>query len=214
MRTAGRLVLGIQDRARECARTDRTDRTEWTGARDCSLENGDCHHFPGRPDLPRMPQVVPPPPLSGADCGGKWWLSPFSSATKGFFASLRMTQGVGIGGAEPRAGRAMRFLAALRMTRGGAPRSLPCCPFPSCTRERRGIPAPNAGLGEGQAGASAAPVARRMTASWEASLRDSSPARRPSCMTRMRSHMPSTSGSSLEIISTATPLRTSSFMSL
>jgi ribulose-phosphate 3-epimerase len=37
---------------------------------------------------------------------------------KGFFASLRMTQGGRVCGVEPRAGRAMRFFASLRMTRG------------------------------------------------------------------------------------------------
>jgi hypothetical protein len=36
---------------------------------------------------PILPHV-----LSGNACGGKWWLSPFSGATKGFFASLRMAR--------------------------------------------------------------------------------------------------------------------------
>src|SRR5690606_6949112 len=76
-----------------CAlRTDPTDRTDRTSTRD-SLENGDCHHFPEGTGLSRMPRAVPPPSLSGKGCGGKWWLSPFSSARNGFFASLGMTQG-------------------------------------------------------------------------------------------------------------------------
>ena len=64
-----------------------------------------------------------------------------------------------------------------------------------------------------RASASPAPVASRMTLSSSASARDSSPVMRPSCMTSTRSAMPSTSGSSLEIISTATPWPASSLIS-
>src|SRR5829696_1386140 len=69
------------------------------------------------------------------------------------------------------------------------------------------------GGGGHAASASAVPVARRMMLSSVASARDSSPVRRPSCMTSTRSAMPSTSGSSLEIISTATPWPASSDIS-
>src|SRR3954469_14210706 len=49
------------------------------------------------------------------------------------------------------------------------------------------------------------PVAARMTLSSSACSRVSSPVSRPSCMTSTRSAMPRTSGSSLEIIRTASP---------
>src|SRR5471032_909776 len=55
-----------------------------------------------------------------------------------------------------------------------------------------------------------APSAALITRSSLASARAISALMRPSCMTRMRSAMPSTSGSSLEIIRTAMPSRTSS----
>ena len=55
------------------------------------------------------------------------------------------------------------------------------------------------------------PVASCITASCVASAAGSSPATRPSCITRIRSLIPSTSGNSEEIITTATPLATSSF---
>src|SRR5690606_41828581 len=103
---------------RACARTDptdRTDRTDRTRAREL-LENGDWRHFPVGHSRPPHPLPSPPYLLGGKGCGGKWWLSPFSCARKGFFAALRMTQGVGTGGVEPRAGGAMRFLVALEMT--------------------------------------------------------------------------------------------------
>src|SRR4051795_6030186 len=69
------------------------------------------------------------------------------------------------------------------------------------------------GGGGGHAAASTWPVARRMTPSSSASARDNSPVSRPSCMTSTRSAMPSTSGSSLEIISTASPWPASSLIS-
>src|SRR4051794_20731817 len=65
----------------------------------------------------------------------------------------------------------------------------------------------------GHAAASTWPGARRMTPSSSASARDNSPVSRPSCMTSTRSAMPSTSGSSLEIISTASPWPASSLIS-
>src|SRR3954452_1156802 len=57
------------------------------------------------------------------------------------------------------------------------------------------------------------PVAARTTDSSSASSRASSRTSRPSCMTSTRSAMPRTSGSSLEIISTARPWAASSDMS-
>ena len=68
------------------------------------------------------------------------------------------------------------------------------------------------GGGAHAASSLAAPVAMASTASSLAPA-GSSPARRPSRITRIRSDMPITSGSSLETISTATPLRVSSRIS-
>src|SRR3954470_18029267 len=68
------------------------------------------------------------------------------------------------------------------------------------------------GGGRQAAASSTWPVASRITLSSSASARDSSPVRRPSCMTSTRSAMPSTSGSSLEIIRTATPWPASSLI--
>jgi O-acetyl-ADP-ribose deacetylase (regulator of RNase III) len=50
-RPAQRGVPGHQLRRVRVSATDPTDRTDRTRVRD-SLENGDCHHFPGRPGLP------------------------------------------------------------------------------------------------------------------------------------------------------------------
>src|SRR4051794_36592018 len=70
------------------------------------------------------------------------------------------------------------------------------------------------GLGlRAHAAASSCPVAARTTDSSSASSRVSSRTRRPSCMTSTRSAMPSTSGSSEEIISTASPCAASSDIS-
>src|SRR3954454_10566071 len=70
------------------------------------------------------------------------------------------------------------------------------------------------GLGlRAHAAASSCPVAARTTDSSSASSRVSSRTRRPSCMTSTRSAIPSTSGSSEEIISTATPWAASSDIS-
>src|SRR4051794_7765419 len=74
-------------------------------------------------------------------------------------------------------------------------------------RGRRGL-----GL-RAHAAVSSCPVAARTTDSSSASSRESSRTSRPSCMTRTRSAMPSTSGSSLEIIRTARPWAASSDMS-
>src|SRR4051794_8524774 len=60
-------------------------------------------------------------------------------------------------------------------------------------------------LGAHAAAASTRPVAARMMRSSSASARGISPVIRPSCITRTRSAMPSTSGSSEEIIRTAIP---------
>src|SRR5215207_5113687 len=68
------------------------------------------------------------------------------------------------------------------------------------------------GLGAHAAAGLAWPVAARITLSSSASSRLSSSVRRPSCITSTRSAMPSTSGSSLEIISTATPRPASSLI--
>src|SRR5208337_1243735 len=56
--------------------------------------------------------------------------------------------------------------------------------------------------------------ASSMILTWVASLRSTMPVMRPSCMTRMRSLIPRTSGISDEIIITATPCPASSVMSL
>lgn len=56
-------------------------------------------------------------------------------------------------------------------------------------------------------------TASAITASWVASAAASSPAIRPWAMTSTRSLMPSTSGRSLEIISTAAPAAVSSLIS-
>lgn len=56
------------------------------------------------------------------------------------------------------------------------------------------------------------PVARCMMRSCVASARVNSPVKRPSCITRMRSLIPSTSGSSDEIMMIATPRATSAFI--
>src|SRR3954468_9503119 len=69
------------------------------------------------------------------------------------------------------------------------------------------------GFGAHAATSPTCPVARRITLSSSASARLSSPVRRPSCMTSTRSAMPRTSGSSLEIMSTATPSPASSLIS-
>src|ERR1019366_2839966 len=75
---------------------------------------------------------------------------------------------------------------------------------------RRLLGGAHAGLTSTAAGTPACPVAAAMIASSEASACASSSTRRPSRMTRIRSATASTSGSSEEIISTATPLRESS----
>ncbi len=58
------------------------------------------------------------------------------------------------------------------------------------------------------------PVANCIIFSCVASSRESSPTSLPSCITSILSHMPRTSGSSLEIISIATPCSRSLFISL
>src|SRR3954447_18561118 len=66
------------------------------------------------------------------------------------------------------------------------------------------------GVRDAHAATSACPVAARTTDSSVASSRESAAASRPSCMTSTRSAIPSTSGSSEEIISTARPSPASS----